>query len=295
MHLLRLTTEGSGTLYYAPWRDDPRPLGGLLQGVYAFLGIASFWRRRHQSVSGADAALAAFEYGHARGQTNEALRLVRSAGELTDDGCKFVDGLLARAAPWLSEPLPPEIDRLVRLTLDSHRTTWRLRHLHPEPGEVLGLAKAWLAGNPPDAHLTRPTLVPHPELRWPQRIAILARRRVGAIGRGDRDGAASVTDASSTALAVADAALVAGEASAARDGYLAVILDSSRDLDSRDEVDAWTGLALAVAHAGPRPAVSALLTRPELVRAVHAEIAATGAAPDPVDLAGWLAGASPSP
>ena len=28
---------------YAPWRPEPRPVGGLLQGVYAHLGIARFW------------------------------------------------------------------------------------------------------------------------------------------------------------------------------------------------------------------------------------------------------------
>jgi HEXXH motif-containing protein len=31
--------------YFAPWRDDPRPIGGLLQGTYAFLGIAETWWR----------------------------------------------------------------------------------------------------------------------------------------------------------------------------------------------------------------------------------------------------------
>ena len=28
---------------YAPWRPEPRPVVGLLQGVYAHLGIARFW------------------------------------------------------------------------------------------------------------------------------------------------------------------------------------------------------------------------------------------------------------
>ena len=33
---------------YAPWRPDPRPAGGLLQGIYAHLGIARFWNeQRH--------------------------------------------------------------------------------------------------------------------------------------------------------------------------------------------------------------------------------------------------------
>jgi HEXXH motif-containing protein len=29
---------------YVPWRDDPRPFIGALQGVYAFFGMAALWR-----------------------------------------------------------------------------------------------------------------------------------------------------------------------------------------------------------------------------------------------------------
>lgn len=43
LHLLTLTGDDDGSLYYAPWRDDPGPLGGFLQGIYAFFGITEFW------------------------------------------------------------------------------------------------------------------------------------------------------------------------------------------------------------------------------------------------------------
>ncbi|MGH3210527.1 MAG: FxsB family cyclophane-forming radical SAM/SPASM peptide maturase, partial [Trebonia sp.] len=33
-------------LYRAPWRKDPRPLEGLLQGTYAHLAVSEFWRVR---------------------------------------------------------------------------------------------------------------------------------------------------------------------------------------------------------------------------------------------------------
>ncbi|MBG0564890.1 aKG-HExxH-type peptide beta-hydroxylase [Actinoplanes aureus] len=35
--------------YYALWRDDPCPLNGLLQGVYAFVGITDFWWVRRKA------------------------------------------------------------------------------------------------------------------------------------------------------------------------------------------------------------------------------------------------------
>jgi len=30
---------GGKELFYAPWRDDPRPLLGLLHGIYAFTAV----------------------------------------------------------------------------------------------------------------------------------------------------------------------------------------------------------------------------------------------------------------
>nr|BFE78762.1 hypothetical protein GCM10020093_013630 [Planobispora longispora] len=44
--MVALTRPDDGRRYYAPWRPDPRPAYGLLQGVYAFLGVADFWRRQ---------------------------------------------------------------------------------------------------------------------------------------------------------------------------------------------------------------------------------------------------------
>ena len=44
---------------YAPWRDDPRPLGGILQGVYAFTGIVRFWDIQRQLETEPDAILRA--------------------------------------------------------------------------------------------------------------------------------------------------------------------------------------------------------------------------------------------
>jgi len=32
-HLVRLTDDDQTASHYAPWRDDPRPLGGFLQGI----------------------------------------------------------------------------------------------------------------------------------------------------------------------------------------------------------------------------------------------------------------------
>ncbi len=64
LHLTPLLThdaDESTELWYAPWRDDPRPLEGLLQGIYAFAGIAGFWHA-HRRAAGAQQAMAHFEF-----------------------------------------------------------------------------------------------------------------------------------------------------------------------------------------------------------------------------------------
>ena len=48
LDVVTLTLPEDGRRYYAPWRDDPRPLRGLLQGTYAYLGVTGFWRRQRR-------------------------------------------------------------------------------------------------------------------------------------------------------------------------------------------------------------------------------------------------------
>jgi hypothetical protein len=57
-----------------------------------------------------------------------------------------------------------------------------------------------------------------------------------------------------------------------------------------DDVDSWAGLSLALRHVEPGPAADLLLTRPEVVFAVHHRMRELAAGvPEPVELASWLA------
>ncbi|WP_173082502.1 HEXXH motif domain-containing protein [Phytohabitans rumicis] len=278
MHLLRLAGEDDGSLYYAPWRDDPRPLHGLLQGVYAFFGIANFWRRHRRTVSGPLAALADLEFAYARTQTIEAARIVRGAAALTDQGGRFVDGLLARLLTWSDETVPAEVTRLAGINADSHRAGWRLRHLHIDERQVAALATAWTAGGtPPSAGPAR--IVPHPDIRWHQRIPALTRLRA----QGKR--LPETTDPQGWhVLSAAENALVAGDLAASEAAYNKAVASAEPGPD--DELRAWVGLALAGGAGRHAGTARALRERPELVRAVHARI---GGGTDPLDIAAWLA------
>ena len=44
MDSVPLYRRGSGELFYSPWRDDPRPLSGLIHGLFAGVAVTNFWR-----------------------------------------------------------------------------------------------------------------------------------------------------------------------------------------------------------------------------------------------------------
>jgi HEXXH motif-containing protein len=272
MHLLPLA-EDDGAYYYAPWRDDPRPLTGFLQGIYAFFGIADFWRRQRTTVSGPDAVLACYEYLYARGQTAEALHSVRDALTLTDEGRELVLRLGSIVDTWRADRIEPEVERLARLTAGCHRTAWRLRHRRVPPAEAAAMAEDFPTRRMPGFPST-PTVGPDPTQRWPQRIPGLARRRILGVG----------TPASPAPLATADLALVHGDVDTAMSIYLNRLAGSERGSD--EEIQAWVGLTLALGENGGGEAAKALACRPELVRAVHAR---AGRGADPIEVATWLA------
>jgi HEXXH motif-containing protein len=287
LHLVPLTEPDDGSLYYAPWRDDPRPLGGLIQGIYAFFGIARFWRVRLGTVLGDDREIAAYEYAYALQQTVESVHIGRAASGLTDAGRELLEGLRDQVEEWLAKPLEAveaRIDRLARITADSHRIGWRLRHFRPRDEEVIALAGQLERGELPGPDTLAPAVIrPHPGLRWRQRIPTAARRQLAADG--------AVQPGNTDPVSVGENALLAQNAPAARKAFTDVLsrLDSNEQAYvSDDEARAWTGLAMSLEADGDLPAAEALSRRPDLVRAVYG-VPAARRTTTPVGLARWLA------
>nr|WP_260859847.1 HEXXH motif-containing putative peptide modification protein [Streptomyces cupreus] len=263
MHLFTLYDDqgAAGRLHYAPWRDDPRPLGGLLQGVYAFFGVTRFWRERQHP-------LGRFEFALWRAQTAHALRGISAAEGLTESGRRLLAELEARLAPWLAEPVEERARVAAELAAADHRATWRAYHLRPDPRVVRAHAEGrpegrgepeLVTGTPARGFDTRAVL-----LRWlladPAGFEAL-REDPGATVEGARP---------------EDIALVTGDTAAALSAYRERILRGAGDPET------WVGLGLAARSAGD-PAGEALLARPELVMAVHAELGA-----DPLEVARGL-------
>ncbi|MFJ5119169.1 aKG-HExxH-type peptide beta-hydroxylase [Kitasatospora sp. NPDC088548] len=92
LDLVPLHRPNGAAVYHAPWRPDPRPVGALLQGAYAHLGVAGFWHA--ELVAGAsDQDRAERESSRWRAHTAAAVGTLLDSGELTTHGRDFVSEL----------------------------------------------------------------------------------------------------------------------------------------------------------------------------------------------------------
>lgn len=265
--------------YYAPWRDDPRPLGALLQGVYAFHGVTDFWRVQRHELSGGRARFAQVEFVRWRDRVWRTLRVLEESDRFTSLGRRLLDRMRAVQREWQGEPAPAETVELARAAAEDHWVGWRLRNARPDPAAVERLAGAWRAGLDCPVETVAVEIEPRPralaqsvrldlvQLRIvdPSRFAGL----VAAPGQLHR----VVPDATP-----ADLALAGGDLAAARDAYAAEVAADP------DRLDAWIGLSLTCQRQAAR-----LLDFPELCLAVHRHLRESGESPpDPIALARWL-------
>jgi uncharacterized protein len=91
LDLYDLYDPADGRLFHAPWREDKRPLEGLLQGTYAHLAVTDFWRTRQHVTDGPVAEAAGQWFEHWRAHTRDAIETLADSGSLTPLGVWFVD------------------------------------------------------------------------------------------------------------------------------------------------------------------------------------------------------------
>jgi uncharacterized protein len=125
LDLYDLYDEADTRLYYAPWRRDPRPLEGLLQGTYAHIAVTDFWRVRCRTAPGQPARqAAAVHFARWRTLTAEAIEVLAESGALTPLGRYFIQRMRATVAPWLRAPLPQDIVVAAQRSSAEHRAAW---------------------------------------------------------------------------------------------------------------------------------------------------------------------------
>lgn len=285
LHLTPLSSDADGLgpdLWYAPWRDDPRPMAGLLQGIYAFVGVARFWRA-HRRAADDGSALAHFEFALWREQVARAMAQIHRHPRLTPLGAALLDTLRDHCAQWLQEPVPTDHLALARLCAADHVARWRAHHLRPAPAAVDETVRAYLDGapGPPPSLAAEPKVVPEPAARGLDSVAILVRYRLTADGPQEEPEKAA--DRVTGAL-TGDALLAAGDATAAQHAYLAHLTAHP------GHPAAWAGLGSALTATGTAPAAAHLLRHhPEQARTLHKALSHhPGPHPTPLQLATWL-------
>jgi uncharacterized protein len=128
LDIVPLTLRDDGSRYYAPWRDDPRPVSGLLQGAYAYLGVSGFWRRQRQLSDGARGLQADMEFARWRAGAARAVETLRSSGRLTPIGLLFTHGMKSTLALWQDEPVAAEAQARARHEADLHMARWQAKY-----------------------------------------------------------------------------------------------------------------------------------------------------------------------
>ena len=123
-----LIRDGDTRLFYAPWRDDPRPLDGLLQGAYAYLGVSGFWRRQRYAETGETALLAHAEFARWREAAYQVSTMLLDSGGLTPAGETFVTGMCRTLRAWRDEEVPAAAAGLARDSAQRHRARWHRRN-----------------------------------------------------------------------------------------------------------------------------------------------------------------------
>jgi uncharacterized protein len=105
MDMFDLFDAADQRLFQVAWRDDPRPVEGVLQGTYAHVAVTDFWRIRRHTTGGSAALAAQAHFARWRAATAEATETLAGCGALTPLGQRFVEGMQETIAPWLTEPV----------------------------------------------------------------------------------------------------------------------------------------------------------------------------------------------
>jgi HEXXH motif-containing protein len=125
LDFVTLIGPDDGRRFYAPWRPDPRPASGLLQGAYAFLGVSRFWREQRMIAPEAEVRLrAGAEFARWRLSAAQVARTLLDSGTLTEAGRDFVGEMTGMLEPWLTEPVPAEALTLADQEASAHLTRW---------------------------------------------------------------------------------------------------------------------------------------------------------------------------
>jgi HEXXH motif-containing protein len=122
LDLLKLYQSNGPERHFAPWRTDARPTAGLIQGVYAFLGVADAWRNLRPDPD--LATIAENRFAEVREQVRAGIEALERSEELTPDGIRFVTGMRATLDQMLADPISETSRVRAQSSLEELRRRW---------------------------------------------------------------------------------------------------------------------------------------------------------------------------
>ena len=260
---------------YAPWRQDPRPAHGLLQGVYAHLGIVRFWQAQQHAETDPERLLRAqVLFARWRSAISPTVQTLRQTGLLTPAGVRFAERLQAQGEQLTAASVPQAAAQIAAEANLDHRLTWELRHVAADADGVARLAAAYEDG-----------AVRLPPVRtWVaedvRKVDTGLRSRLLNLRYLEPARYRALCADGVLPLSAADRLLLAGHTEDAVEAYRAQLAGSADP-----QPDAWIGLALALHQLAPSPLQAAVATRLVLMVELQARLAGRT---DPLDLAGWF-------
>ena len=110
--------------YFSPWRDDPRPINGLIHGIYVFLGIYNFYLNalNNESINNAEhKSFIKFRLSDIYHELKLAFYQIQSNNtELTEVGLEFFEQL------YLAFQTLPIMDFVLQIpnSISEHLKKW---------------------------------------------------------------------------------------------------------------------------------------------------------------------------
>lgn len=255
LDLVVLHTGSATELVYVPWRDDPRPLTGLLHGVYAFTSTVEFWHVQRRRVPESVGPRAVFTFAHRHMQVWAAVESVTACPDLTVFGTRLVEAAASRLARCSLDDVPDEMVDAVGTIMVEHRARWRVRHVRPAAAYVQEALRAWCGG------ISQPLERDHSSTVEPDRREYLPPERIRLLTMKTLAPArfAEFVENPDSRASTADVAFVSGDYDVALAAY------SRRLLSTPTDGDAWIGLGLTLRATGDNGVARVLLERPEVV------------------------------
>jgi HEXXH motif-containing protein len=137
MDAVPMTRPDDRRMFYTPWRDDPRPISGMLQGAYAFLGVTGFWRTQRVDEVGRRSMYAHTEFARWRDGAALVTRTLLTSSGLTGPGRLFADEMMRTLEAWHQDAVPPEAAERASAAARKHLAEWRRRNGEPPPEQAL--------------------------------------------------------------------------------------------------------------------------------------------------------------